>query len=218
MKLTSYFIFCMRLHMRQRREVILPLLFLVMVLSLFPLALPTKQLAFLAPMAVWVTVLLAILLSAQNLFKEDMEDGFLIQLFLSPISLSLLMGIKLLAHWLTYIAPFFLVLPLVAIWYNLDWHMVSVLALSLLAGTPCILILSAIASALAVGLKQGGILLMLITLPLAIPLLLFSLSMVDMTASGLSYTAPFYFLLAMAVLSVSLGPWVIAVSLRLSMS
>ena len=217
MTVGRYFLFCLKLHFRQRREVALPLFFFLIVASLFPLTLPAKFLPLLAPAVLWITALLAILLSLNNLFREDVEDGFITQIFLSPTSPSLLVVVKLLAHWLAYIVPLFVALPLLGLWYNLPTEALSVLALSLLLGTPTLLALGALAAALSAGLKQGGTLLMLITLPLTIPVLLFGLSMTDMAASGLSYAAAGDFLFAMAVVSVTIGPAVIAASLRISM-
>jgi heme exporter protein B len=170
-----------------------------------------------ATSALWITALLSILLSLNNLFREDVEDGCLEQLLVSPAPLGLLVAVKLLAHWIAYVLPLFVALPLLGLWYNMPTATLSVLALSLLLGTPSLLSLGALAAALSAGLKQGGTLLMLITLPLAIPILLFGLSMVDMAANGLSYAAAQDFLFAMAVVSVSIGPYVVASSLRISM-
>ena len=217
MTVGRYFFFCLKLHFRQRRDVVLPLFFFLIVSSFFPLAFPAKYLPMLAPPALWITALLSILLSLNNLFREDVEDGFIAQIFLSPASPALLVAVKLLAHWIAYILPMFAALPLLGLWYNMTAAGLSVLTLSLLLGTPTLLTLGALAAALAAGLKQGGTLLMLITLPLAIPVLLFGLSMVDMSASGLSYAAAGDFLFAMAVVSVTIGPAVIAASLRISM-
>jgi heme exporter protein B len=213
----SYFLFCLKLLFRQRREVALPLFFFLLVSSLFPLTLPAKYLPLLAPPALWITALLSILLSLNNLFREDVEDGFVTEILLSPVSSGLLVAVKLLAHWIAYVLPLFIALPLLGLWYNLPTEAVSVLALSLLLGTPSLLALGALAAALSAGLKQGGTLLMLITLPLATPILLFGLSMTDMAASGLSYAAAGDFLFAMAVVSITIGPAVIAASLRISM-
>jgi heme exporter protein B len=217
MTVQRYFLFCLKLLFRQRREVALPLFFFLIIASLFPLVFPEKSLATLAAPALWITALLSILLSLNNLFREDVEDEFLLQLLTSPAPLSLLVAVKLLAHWLAYILPLFIALPLMGLWYNLPAESLSVLAVSLLLGTPTLLMLGALAAALSAGLKQGGTLLMLITLPLAMPILLFVLSMADMAASGLSYAAPGDFLFAMAVVSVSIGPYVIASALRISM-
>ena len=196
----------------------MPLFFFLMVSSLFPLTFSPQQLPLLAPTVLWITALLAILLSLNNLFREDVEDGFLAQLLLSPTPLGVLIAVKMLAHGLAYLLPLFAALPIFALWYNYPLENFFVLALSLALGAPVILTMGAIAAALSAGLKQSGMILMLITLPMITPILLFGLSMVDMAASGLSWAAPCDFLLAMAIVSVSIGPWVIASSLKLGVS
>src|ERR1039458_9512535 len=107
MTVQRYFLFCLKLLFRQRREVALPLFFFLMVSSLFPLAFPPKYLPMMAPAALWITALLSILLSLNNLFREDVEDGFLAQLLVSRAPLGLLVAVKLFAHWIAYILPLF---------------------------------------------------------------------------------------------------------------
>ena len=60
----------LRLAIRNRSEALAPLLFLVMVTTLFPLGLgpDPKQLAIIAPGVVWVAALLASMLSLNHLF------------------------------------------------------------------------------------------------------------------------------------------------------
>ncbi len=212
-----YFFFCLRLLFRQRREVALPLFFFLLVSSLFPLSFANHAVPLLAPAALWITALLSILLSLNNLFREDVEDGFMEQLMVAPQPLGGLVAAKMLAHWVAYILPMFVCLPLLGLWYNMPSDTLFVLSLSLLLGTPTLLVLGALAAALAAGLKQGGTLLILITLPLATPILLFGLTMVDMSQNGLSYAAARDFLAAMAVVSIGIGPLVTAASLRIGM-
>ncbi len=212
-----YFFFCLRVLFRQRRDVALPLFFFLLVSSLFPLAFANHAVPLLAPAALWITTLLSVLLSLGNLFREDAEDGFMEQLMTAKQPLPLLVAAKMLAHWVAYILPMFICLPLIGLWYAMPPDTLSVLTLSLLLGTPTLLVLGGLAAALAAGLKQGGTLLILITLPLATPILLFGLTMVDMAQNGLSYAAARDFLAAMAVVSGGIGPMVIAASLRIGL-
>ncbi|MBU6474581.1 MAG: heme exporter protein CcmB [Alphaproteobacteria bacterium] len=215
--LRRYFFFCLRLLFRQRRDVALPLFFFLLVSSLFPLAFANHAVPLLAPAALWITLLLSVLLSLDNLFREDVEDGFMEQLMTARQPLGLLVAVKMLAHWIAYILPIFICLPLTGLWYAMPSDTLFVLALSLLLGTPTLLALGGLAAALAAGLKQGGTLLILVTLPLATPVLLFGLTMVDMSQNGLSYAAARDFLAAMAVVSVGVGPLVTAAALRIGM-
>ena len=64
---------------RRRAELLQPLVFLLVVVTLFPLGVgPSPQLlANIAPGVIWVTALLAVLLSLERLFLADYEDGAL---------------------------------------------------------------------------------------------------------------------------------------------
>ena len=76
----------LRLAFRSRHELANPLIFFVLVVSLFPLAVTPKPelLKEMAPGVIWVAALLATLLSLDGLFKQDYDDGSLDQLMLSP--------------------------------------------------------------------------------------------------------------------------------------
>ncbi len=92
----------LRLAMRRRSEVLTPVLFLIMVATLFPLGMgpDIKQLAAIAPGVIWVAALLAALLSLNQLFHADLRDGTLEQLIISRWPLPALVSVKVLAHWL----------------------------------------------------------------------------------------------------------------------
>ena len=92
----------MRLALRSRHELANPLIFFVLVVTLFPLAvMPTpERLQEMAPGVIWVAALLSVLLSLDRLFKQDYEDGSLDQLMLSPNPLVVLVLAKVCAHWL----------------------------------------------------------------------------------------------------------------------
>ena len=75
-----------KLALRRKSELVNPLIFFVMVITLFPLGVSPESdfLSQLAPGAIWVAALLATLLSMDSLFRSDFEDGSLEQLLLSP--------------------------------------------------------------------------------------------------------------------------------------
>src|SRR5690625_3113677 len=80
----------LKLTMRRKSDAITPLLFFVIVTSLFPLSVGTdvEMLRRIAPGVLWVTALLATMLSLSRLFEQDYADGSLEQLALSPAPLS----------------------------------------------------------------------------------------------------------------------------------
>ncbi len=205
---------------RSPQTLINPPLFFIMVASLFPLAVSPAPalLAQLAPGIIWVGALLATLLSLDNLFQSDHNDGSLQQLVLSPASLSWLCLAKVVAHWLVSGFPLVLIAPLLGLLLHLSYNGVVALCLSLLIGTPLLSLLGAIGAALIVGLSAKGILLPLLVLPLYIPPLIFATSAVSAAQAGLSISGQLAFLGALLVLGLILIPITVAAALRVGVN
>ena len=210
----------LRLALRNRHELANPLRFFGLVVSLFPLAVtPTAEaLQSMAPGVIWVSALLAVLLSLDRLFKQDYDDGSLDQLMLSPNPLMILVFAKVIAHWLLTGLPLVIVAPLLGMFMSLPADAVSVLVYSLLLGTPVLSLIGAIGVSLTVAVNRGGVLLSLIVLPLYIPVLIFGANAVDVAMDGLSVKGQLTFLAAMLALAVSLAPLATSVALRITAS
>jgi heme exporter protein B len=210
----------LRLAVRQRHELANPLIFFVLVVSLFPLAMtPTPELLRqLAPGVIWVAALLSVLLSLDRLFKQDYEDGSLDQLMLSPNPLVILVLAKVVAHWLLTGLPLVLIAPLLGMFMRIPDDAVTVLMFSLLLGTPVLSLVGAIGVSLTVAVNRGGVLLSLIILPLYIPVLIFGANAVDVASDGMSVRGQLLFLGAVLALAVSLAPVATAVALRITAS
>ena len=210
----------LRLALRNRHELVNPLIFFVLVVSLFPLAItPTADaLQAMAPGVIWVSALLAVLLSLDRLFKQDYDDGSLDQLMLSPNPLMILVLAKVTAHWLLTGLPLVIIAPLLGMFMSLPADAISVLVYSLLLGTPVLSLIGAIGVLLTVAVNRGGVLLSLIVLPLYIPILIFGANAVDVAIDGLSVKGQLMFLGAVLALAVSLAPLATSVALRITAS
>ncbi len=205
---------------RHRAELANPLLFFVIVISLFPLGISpeAKILTIIAPGIIWVAALLAAMLSLDSLFRSDFEDGTLEQLALTSHSLPLLVLAKVLAHWLLTGLPLLLLAPLLGVLLFLPQSAMLTLLITLALGTPILSLIGAIGVALTVGLRRGGVLLSLLVLPLYIPVLIFAANAVNVAADGLPVTGQLYFLGALLSLSLTLSPLATAAALRISLS
>lgn len=203
---------------RQRAELVNPLLFYLLIVILFPLALGQnpRLLAMVAPVIVWIGALLAVLLSIERMFRSDFIDGTLEQLILSKHSLSLLVLGKIVAHWLVSGLPLILITPVIALLLNINIELFKVLLLTLVLGTPALSAIGAIGVALTVGLRRGGILLALIVLPLYIPVLIFAARALEHSAQGWSIQAEIAMLIALFILSITLAPLPTAAALKVS--
>ncbi len=208
------------LAFRRRADLMNPVLFYVIVATLFPLGVSpdVEFLGRLAPGLVWVTTLLAALISMESIFRQDFDDGSIEQLFLSPHPFSMLVFGKVAAHWLITGVPMLVIVPLMALLLHLPVQAIPVLWATILLGTPILSLVGAIGAALTSGFRGGGILLGLLVLPLYVPVLIFASSAVSAAVDGLAVSGHVAMLGAGLILALVLAPFAIGASLKISMS
>jgi heme exporter protein B len=208
------------LSFRRKSDLVNPLIFFLMVATLFPLGISPdpKFLADIAPGVVWVAALLATLLSLDSLFRSDYEDGTLEQVILSPQPLMVVSLAKVLAHWMTTGLPLALMSPLLGVMLFLPSEAMPGLVLSLFLGTPTLSLIGAIGAGLTVGLKRGGVLISLLVLPLYIPVLIFGSGAVQAAAVGLPLAGYFALLGSILALGLVLAPFAVAAAVKISVS
>ena len=209
----------LRLSFRRWTEFANPLIFYLIVASMFPLALAPdpRVLEALGIGVLWVSALLASLLALEGLFRSDFDDGALEQLLLSPAPLSLIVLAKMAAHWTVSALPLVILVPVMALTFRLPLAALPTLATALLLATPALTVFVSIGAALTVSLKTGGSIIGLLVLPLCAPLLIFGARATDLAIGGEPVAAPLYFLAALAVFAVSLGPIAVAAGLRVGL-
>jgi heme exporter protein B len=209
-----------KLVWRRRGDALNPLLFAIIVVSLFPLALgpETAMLARISSGTILVAVLLAMLLSLDALFRSDLEDGSLEQLVMSPHPLSLLLGCKILVHWITTAVPLLAAAPLLAQLLHMPSGSLGVLLAALALSTPLLSLIGSVCVALTVGMRRSGMLLSLLVLPLIVPVLIFGAGACDAAQMGLAYTAPLLWLGAWLVVALVLAPLAAAAALKISLT
>lgn len=207
------------LGLRQKGEVLTPLVFFMVIASLFPLGVGAESslLLRMAPGVLWVSALLAAMLSLQRMFATDYADGSLEQMVLSPTPLGLLVLAKALAHFLLSGVPLVLMAPVLGLQFGLDSRALGILMLSLLLGTPTLSLIGSIGAALTLGVRGAGVLLSLLILPLYIPVLIFGAGAVEADAAGLGFGGHLSLLSALLVLSLFFSPMATAAALRISL-
>ncbi|CAM3696145.1 heme exporter protein CcmB [Parendozoicomonas haliclonae] len=210
----------LQLAFRNRGDLINPLVFFLLVASLFPLGVgPSSDvLLIMGGGVVWVSALLANLLAMDSLFRSDYEDGSLEQLMLSPTPLWMVAMTKVLAHWLVTGLPITLLAPVIAVMFGLPSQALPAVVMTLLLGTPMLSLIGAIGAGLTVGLRKGGILLSLLTLPLYIPVLILGTGAIDAAVNELPWHAHLMWQGVLVVLGVTFAPLAIGASLRVSVS
>lgn len=206
------------IYVRKPSQVLNPLIFFFLIISLFPMGMSVELslLQKIAPGLVWIGLLLASLLSIDRLFYNDFESGILEQQLLSKISVLQIIYAKFIVHWFMTALPLVILCPLIAIMYGLNSSITTSLALSLLCGTPIITIIILILAAMIVGAGNRNALISLIFLPLTIPVLIFGSGSVLMSMQGLDARPILFLLLGFAMISISLGPFLVKKALYLS--
>jgi heme exporter protein B len=209
----------LRLALRQGGDAAMVIAFFVLSVVLFPFAVGPEPalLQRIAPGIVWVTALLAALLSLERLFQADYEDGSLEALALLPLPLEAQVLAKCLSHWLVTGLPLIVVAPLLALLLHLDALGYPALMVGMVLGTPILSLIGAIGAALSLGARRGGILLSLLVLPLYIPVLIFGVAAIEAEIEGFGARPDLLLLAALLVLAVGLVPFAAAAALRLAL-
>lgn len=209
----------LRLALRRRVEALLPLVFFVVAISLFPLGVgPEPQtLRQIAAGVVWVSALLASMLSVTSLYAGDHADGSLEQMMLSGQPGLVIASAKAAAHWTVTGAPLVLTAPLIGLLLDMSTAALLTLVVSLLLGTPILSLLGGMGAALTLGLRSAGVLLILLILPLSIPALIFGAGAVGAVDSGLATSGHFSLLGALLILTTLTAPLATSFALRIAL-
>lgn len=204
---------------RRPGQLLQPLAFFVVVTALFPLGYSPElsQLRLIAPGVLWVSALLASMLALEALFREDAQDGTLEQFALSGQPLTWLLLAKTLGHWSLTGLPLTLMSPLVGAMLGVPLTAMPGMVAALVLGTLTLSLVGSIGAALTLGVRRGGVLLSILTLPLAVPVIVFGARATELAMAGESLTGPLYLLAALATLALTLAPLAAAAAVRIGL-
>lgn len=207
----------LKLAFRRRGQLVQPLAFFAIVTTLFPLGISPElsRLREVAPGVLWVAALLSSMLALEFLFRDDAQDGTLEQYALSGQSLTWLLLAKTVTHWLLTGLPLALMAPLAGLSLGVPVASVPGIVAALGVGTVALSLIGSIGAALTLGVKRSGVLLSLLTLPLAMPVLIFGAHATELAIKGDSYSVSLQLLASMAVLGVTLAPLAAAAAVRI---
>ena len=205
------------LGIRKKSDLVKPLIFFLLVSALVPLAIApeAERLSQLAPGIIWIFAVLATLLSVERLFSDDLQDGSLEQMLMSPNLLIMPILGKITAHWVVIGLPLTLLSPVIGVWFSLPTIAVMPMMLSLAIGTAVLSLIGAVGAALTLP-RQGGVLLALLVMPLYMPVLIFGSATIQSSVDGLDWTAPLVILAALLAIAIALCPLAINAGLRLA--
>ena len=182
---------------RRSSTYITPLIFFLIVISFFPLALSPDQdfLRSLAPGVIWIAALLSSLLAIETIFSEDFRDGTLDEFFISTDPSFVLVFAKVLCHWLVTGFPILIASIISFLILFLPLSSFLPMILSLILGTFFMSLLGAIGAALSLG--KSAILSAIIVLPFSIPTLLMGTAVISSAINFQDYSG---FLLIMGAM------------------
>jgi len=206
----------LRLSVRHGADSLAALLFFLIVVALFPLAIgpAPETLGRMAPGIIWVAALLAALLPLERLFGADFEDGSLDQLLLCGLPAGAVALAKACTHWLITGLPLVIAAAPLAVMLHLPGPALWVLLAGLALGTPVLSLLGTAGAAVVLGARRGAVLLPLLVLPLAVPVLIFGVGAADAAAGNLSARAHLLLLAAMLAAALPLAPLAAGAGLR----
>lgn len=204
----------LKLAFRAGGEALTLVLFFIMVAVIVPFAIgPDRpQLSRLAPGIVWIAAFLSMLLGLDRLFRADDEDGSLTLLRHSSLPLEAVVAAKVIAHWLVTALPLLVATPVLALLLSMSWGQWGQTVLALLIGTPAVVSFGALGAAVTVGLRRGGLIAPVLILPLAIPVMIFGVGMMDPLSGG----GATLFLIALSLVVTAFSPFAAALALRVA--
>lgn len=197
----------------------LPWLFfgLVITVMLFALGPFEPELQRFVPRLMVIVALLALFMQTDHLFKPDWQEGSLVQYALSPQGWLVWLTARLFTTGVILGVPLLLWAGLAAWLAQVPPGVISAMILGLSLAMPTLFLITALAGALTVALPQAGLLNAIILLPLYLPPLLFTETLVVRAQWGEAYGPFVGWLVILILLSLLLLPWAIQRCLRLSL-
>ena len=189
---------------RKSSTYITPLVFFLIVVTFFPLALGPQEslLSSLAPGVIWIAALLASLLAVDTIFSDDFRDGTLDEFFISLEPSFILVFAKVLIHWLITGLPILFASLIAAIVLYLPFDSFIPMLLSLILGTSFMSLLGALGAALSLG--RSAILSAIIVLPFSIPTLLMGTSVISSSLTNQDFSGFLMIMGAMLAIGIPL--------------
>jgi len=208
------------IYFRNLNNIFLPLIFFFLIISIFPLVLGPEKKLFdkIIPGIIWITTILTTILTSNNFFKDDFNNGVIEIYLTSDSSIELILFLKIVSSWIFTCLPIIIFIPLVSILFNISFDSALVILATLIIGTPVLISIGIFGSALTMGLSKNNILIPVIVIPFYIPVLVFSASAIEAVSIGLSYEMQIYTLLALLLLILPIMPYLLKYTLRLSIN
>lgn len=164
---------------------------------------------------IWTLLLLSTNLSIRKFYQEDFNDGSIILLFISGISLEFFVTIKMISSWIFFQVPFLVIIPLACLVLDINIDRVLLLLLTFVIGSPILTALSSISSSMNLLNDKNSVIGSVIVMLLSIPVIIFSVNIVE---SPIELIWPqMNILLGILMLMLAITPWISASCIRIAL-
>lgn len=191
--------------------------FYLVVIILFPFAVgpDINLLATISVGILWVVLLLAILLSAERIFSDDVDDGSLTLLLTGGPLPELVILVKLLAHWISIALPLLVITPVLGMMLNLPEGGLMPMIICMFIGSLGLCAFATIGASILVSIRRANQIISLLILPFYIPILIFGVSATnDMTFEVENPYNSLMILSAISIIALLIAPFAAAQALK----
>lgn len=195
----------LKILFRNPRGWFLTLVFFLLFVTLFAIAMdgdPARMVPV-APAGIWLAIIFSLLLSFDGLFERDIRTGVFTQLKLSGTSLLSVVISKVLTIFLVTCLPLICIVPIAAIFFQLDATTSYSIMMSLLLGAPGLICLGVLSAAILSGSRNSGFLMALLTLPFFIPIVIFAIGGIKLFPNLGMWNSGFLALAGISLVSIA---------------
>lgn len=186
--------------------------FIIIASSIFGLALRYIQVDNKISMTViWILLFLTVITKVEKVYLEDFSDPKIQQYMMSPFALELIVLTKNLMIYLNLVIFFLITSPIIFLTLSIDfdifWQINILAALSLLS----LVFISSITASISNSKSNRLAITSVVTLPLFIPILIFSIGAMDMDLGNVN---SYLFFLAYFLLNLAFSPLLTSFALK----
>ncbi len=125
---------------------------------------------------IWVLLIFSVMLVSENFVSNDCNDGSLKELQFLGYNEELIILCKSITMWIMILLPMIALMPIVSIFFKIDYVDIFYLFINFLFATPSLVLLSLVSSLFSMQLKRNKIIQFIIILPFYIPIIIFTSS------------------------------------------
>lgn len=210
----EYFKFELNLQCKKMGDILLPALFFLITMIIMPFTVRPES-EFLREVAIgliWTSLILSTFLSSERLFGDDIHDGYIDRYKDLSLPLESIFFIKSLVFAIIRLVPLIIILPLIGLLFHLSFSEIIRIIIMLLVAAPGLLFFSAFGALLSAGLRNAGLMVFILILPLILPAIIFGASGCDIEKMlNDVFKLPLAFSLFSVVLTTSFSGYLIKI-------